>query len=127
MPKEVEAFRVLYAQFPYGENNELSDTATAFIPKAPKEGAEGEWLLAFPEMDADEPGELAEVKSHRGNKESVTFGVSKLSGEGAVKWTKGVRAGAIMFEFASVAKDYLPQHRLVRACQKLSPEFPTPL
>ena len=128
MPKvpAVEPFRVLYGCFPYeGEDGteKLSDTATAFLPLAPKEGAEGEWLLAFPEMDADEPGELAEVKSHRGNKESVTFGVSKLSGEGAVKWTKGVRAGAIMFEFASVAKDYLPQHRLVRACQKLSPEL----
>ena len=128
MPKvpAVEPFRVLYGCFPYeGEDGteKLSDTATAFLPLAPKEGAEGEWLLAFPEMDADEPGELAEVKSHRGNKESVTFGVSKLSGEGAVKWTKGVRAGAIMFEFASVARDYLPQHRLVRACQKLSPEL----
>ena len=128
MPKvpAVEPFRVLYGCFPYEDEDgteKLSDTATAFLPLAPKEGAEGEWLLAFPEMDADEPGELAEVKSHRGNKESVTFGVSKLSGEGAVKWTKGVRAGAIMFEFASVAKDYLPQHRLVRACQKLSPEL----
>ena len=128
MPKvpAVEPFRVLYGCFPYEDEDgteKLSDTATAFLPLAPKEGAEGEWLLAFPEMDADEQGELAEVKSHRGNKESVTFGVSKLSGEGAVKWTKGVRAGAIMFEFASVAKDYLPQHRLVRACQKLSPEL----
>ena len=126
MPRQVEPFRVLYGCFPYEDEDgteKVSDTATAFLPLAPKEGEEGEWLLAFPEMDADEPGELAEVKSHRGNKESVTFGVSKLSGEGAVKWTKGVRAGAIMFEFASVAKDYLPQHRLVRACQKLSPEL----
>ena len=126
MPRQVEPFRVLYGCFPYEDEDgteKVSDTATAFLPLAPKEGAEGEWLLAFPEMDADEPEELAEVKSHRGNKESVTFGVSKLSGEGAVKWTKGVRAGAIMFEFASVAKDYLPQHRLVRACKKLSPEL----
>ena len=126
MPKEVQPFRTLYGYFPYkdGDGNEkVSDTATAFLPLAPKKGEEGEWLAAFPEMEADEPEEVEEVKSHQGNKENVTFGFYKLVGEGAVKWRKGPYTNAIAFEFAAVAKDYLPQHRLVRACQKLSPEL----
>ena len=120
MPKEVKPFEVGYASFP-GESEEgvVEDgDNTAFIPMAVKKDDETQWLCCFPEADSDDPADLIEVESEKGRKENVTFGFETLGGEDAPKWTKGPRAGSIMFGYASTPRDFLPQYRLVKACPR---------